>query len=79
MFWHSRGRAPRLAALALCVVTLTGCPQLNWWSGPSGRDALFSVDPAPHAEVSFEPETAPAAPPEEEHAVAQSPGWRPAR
>ena len=79
MAWHSRGRALRLAALALCVVTLTGCPQLNWWSGPSGRDALFSVDPAPHGEVSFEEEAAQAAPAEETHALAQLPGWRRAR
>lgn len=42
MRWLCPARAARLAAAALSLCTIAGCPELNQWSGPS-QDPFFSV------------------------------------
>jgi hypothetical protein len=69
MRWLCNFRTARLAAALLTVVTFTGCPELNQWSGPN-QDPFFSVpDPVPENSASdsvSKPHN-------------RSTGWRPAR
>ncbi|MGQ0633198.1 MAG: hypothetical protein ACT4QC_01200 [Planctomycetaceae bacterium] len=47
MRWLYSSSVARIALATLSLVTLSGCPELNHWSGPS-QDPFFSVaDPRP--------------------------------
>ena len=73
MDWLCHFRAARLAAAALVVVTLTGCPELNQWSGPSPNPHFSVDDPAVYAPVQEDSEEIAPAHVKE---VAHSTGWR---
>lgn len=42
MRWLGTSRFARLAAAIFAVVTISGCPELNYWNGPT-QDPFFSV------------------------------------
>jgi hypothetical protein len=74
MRWLCNFRTARLVAALLTVVTITGCPELNQWSGPN-QDPFFSVaDPVPENSGRSESESASAS-----KARSRSTGWRAAR
>jgi hypothetical protein len=76
MDWLRHARAARLVAAALAVVTITGCPELNQWSGPS-QDPFFSVDDERWSTGDASLAAGDHEPPEPNEI--RSPGWRPVR
>jgi hypothetical protein len=71
MHWKCASRLLSLLTASLVAVAITGCPELNQWSGPAPLDSSFMSVADPPIDTADQDES--------EVEIASSPGWRSAR